>query len=347
MPIESEIDKVDRYSWDHLLTQFDDASLYQTWSFGTSAGARSVSHIVLKDGEEILACCQVCLRRLPFCNIGIADIVWGPLYMKKGGDLKRDVLSHLVRGIKEEYAIRRGHLLRIWPHAIGERKELLKQILESEGFRRIPSERPYQTLILDLSSSLEDLRKNFLQKWRNCLNKAERANLTVVEGTNDDLFKIFVMLSNEMRERKNLTTGIDNEAYRRIQKDLPERLKMKIMVCEADSEPVCAAICAAIGNTGVYILGATGHKGLQLNGSYLLQWRIIQRLKENGIRYYDLGGIDAELNPGVYQFKRGVVGKNGWEEVFLGGFHGCFTLSGRIARLLLECWKFVRKVYRK
>jgi hypothetical protein len=31
-------------------------------------------------------------------------------------------------------------------------------------------------------------------------------------------------------------------------------------------------------------------------------------LKENGFRWYDLGGIDPEGNPGVYSFKRGFSG---------------------------------------
>ena len=340
--LHTEIDKIDRISWGHLITQFDDASLYQTWSFGASDGAKSVSHIVIKAGEDIRGCCQVTLRRTPFLKIGFADIVWGPLCVKKGSKFNSDVLLKLLHEIKEEYAIKHGYMVRIWPQAMGEQKGIWKHILEIEGFKKNTSEQPYKTLILDLSLSLEDLRKNFLQKWRNCLNKAERANLRVVEGTNDELFKIFVTLANEMRERKQFTTSIDYEAYRCIQKDLPDPLKMKIVVCESGTQPICAAIYAAIGNTAIYIFGATGHKGLHLNGSHLLQWQIIQRMKENGIRYYDLGGIDAELNPGVYQFKRGIVGKKGWEEVSLGGFHGCFNLQGRMGSFLLTCVKFLR-----
>ena len=34
----------------------------------------------------------------------------------------------------------------------------------------------------------------------------------------------------------------------------------------------------------------------------------IQWLKENGVRHYNLGGINPETNPGVYHFKRGLSG---------------------------------------
>jgi hypothetical protein len=35
---------------------------------------------------------------------------------------------------------------------------------------------------------------------------------------------------------------------------------------------------------------------------------LIGWLKERGVRWYDLGGIDPEGNPGVYHFKKGFSG---------------------------------------
>ena len=34
-------------------------------------------------------------------------------------------------------------------------------------------------------------------------------------------------------------------------------------------------------------------------------------IKEKGLRYYDLNGINPETNPGTYHFKRGLAGKKG------------------------------------
>jgi FemAB family len=63
-----------------------------------------------------------------------------------------------------------------------------------------------------------------------------------------------------------------------------------------------------MGDSAIYLLGATSDDGLNAKGAYLLQWTMIQWLKENGIKWYDLGGIDPEGNPGVYSFKRGLSG---------------------------------------
>ena len=268
-----EIDKVDKNVWDNLITHFDDASIFQTWSYGSSVGKSNVSHIVLKSGNDVLGCCQVSLRGLPFYKIGLADIKWGPLCLKNGKSFSPDVLIYLIRGIKDEYALKRGYLVRIWPHDIDDRKELLKQILDSEGFKRNLSERPYRTLKLDITQPLDKIRDNLLSNWRNHLNKAEKSDLHVRQGTDDELFNTAIMLAKEMELRKDLKSiAVSHEYYRSIQNLLPDPLKMQVMICEANNEPVCAAICTVVGDTGIYLLGASAQKALKLNASYLLQW---------------------------------------------------------------------------
>src|SRR5882762_9980747 len=98
----AEIDKLDAKNWTDLLAQFDDASIYQTWSYGAvRRGAGNVSHLVLKKDDEVLGCCQVTFRRLPFLNIGIAYIVWGPLWKRTGIQSEPDVFLHLIRELKK------------------------------------------------------------------------------------------------------------------------------------------------------------------------------------------------------------------------------------------------------
>lgn len=342
--IHVEVDEIDRDSWSRLITQFSDATLYQTWSYG-SVGRRPVDvrHIVLKAGEEIVGCCQVTIQRvLPLFGVGIADIKWGPLWRRNGRTAEPNILLQSIQHLKREYGIKRRLLLRIRPHTVGREKELARHILETEGFKRNPTATPYRTLRLDLSPSLEELRKNLIQKWRNHLNKAEKNGLSLIEGTTDGLYKTFLLLAKEMRERKGFVPGVDYDAYRRIQADLPEPLKMRIVTCQANGEPICVSIYSAIGDTGIYLLGATADKGMGLNGSYLLQWHIVRQLKESGIRYYDLGGVDPVGNPGVYEFKLGLAGRNGCQEELLGEFHGCFEFQGKLTRAALKARSVLR-----
>ena len=138
-------------------------------------------------------------------------------------------------------------------------------------------------------------------------NKAEKNDLEIIEGYSDDLYEGFLNLQSEMQDRKKYSPGVSYHEFREIQKALPEHLKMKIMVCKCEGEPMSAVVCTGIGDTGIYLFGATGTKGMKSKGAYLLHWRAMQWLKGNGCRWYDLGGINPENNPGVYQFKSGMT----------------------------------------
>jgi len=51
---------------------------------------------------------------------------------------------------------------------------------------------------------------------------------------------------------------------------------------------------------------------LNLHAAYLVQWKTIEWLKQNGFQYYDLrGGVEGDM-PGVKSFKRGLSG----DEIF-------------------------------
>jgi lipid II:glycine glycyltransferase (peptidoglycan interpeptide bridge formation enzyme) len=169
---------------------------------------------------------------------------------------------------------------------------------------------PYRTFLLDLSPEMPDLMKHMDAKWRNQLRQAMKNPLIVTEGTSDEMFETFMVLSSEMLQRKKFTPGVEFDTFRNIQKILPPERKMRIFVCEVSGKPVAVAICSAHGDTGIYLLGATGNQGAELRGANLLQWKIIEWLKGNGFRWYDLGGINPAVNPGVHRFKAGLSGKD-------------------------------------
>jgi hypothetical protein len=88
---------------------------------------------------------------------------------------------------------------------------------------------------------------------------------------------------------------------------------MSVFIAMDGNEPVAGAICSALGRRGVFLFGATGDRGTRNKASYLVQWRVINWLKERGCEEYDLHGSNAVANPGVFQFKMGLCGRNGRE----------------------------------
>jgi lipid II:glycine glycyltransferase (peptidoglycan interpeptide bridge formation enzyme) len=317
-----EIDKVGKNEWENLLPHFDDATIYQTWSYGAVRwGEKYISHLVLKKDNQVVGLAQSTIMKAPFIRAGIAYIPWGPLWQKKEGENNFEHFQHLMKALKDEYALRRGLLLRINSHYVeNEGDNDICSILKGEGFKKDASSSRYRTFLVDISHTLPEIRKKLDQKWRNQLNRSEKNSLTIVEGNSDELYQIFLNLQNEMLERKRYEPGVDYGEFKEIQKDLPEHLKMRVIICEYEGEPVTATIGSAIGNTGIYLLGATGDKGLQLKGAYLTQWLMIRWMKEQSCHWYDLGGINPEKNPGVYHFKAGL---SGTDKSHIGQFELC------------------------
>ena len=219
-------------------------------------------------------------------------------------------LRGMARALQEEYVRKRGLLLQILPNAfVGSPRAALFQ----SGFSRFTQEpqtaaNVYRTFVLDLAPPIEQLRRNLDKKWRNMLTRSEKNGLKIIAGNGTDEYRTFCRMYDQMQKRKRFETTVDVEEFGRLQEDLPETHRMRIWICEQDGVPVAGLVASAMGDSAIYLLGATSDDGLNAKGAYLLQWTLIQWLKENGIRWYDLGGIDPEGNPGVHSFKRGLSG---------------------------------------
>ena len=78
-------------------------------------------------------------------------------------------------------------------------------------------------------------------------------------------------------------------------------------LCESDTWPVDR------GNQGPYghinLAGNVWDEGRRLNAGQLLLWRAVCAMKEHGIRWFDVSGLDPDLTPpGIRTFKEGLSG---------------------------------------
>ena len=139
-----------------------------------------------------------------------------------------------------------------------------------------------------------------------------------------------------MHTRKNFDENVNVESFRQINNELTSNLKLQIFICSINDEPLSAMVTSVIGKTGIYLLGGTSKKGLELSSSYLLQWEVIKWMKAHGLTQYDLGGIDKEENPGVYTFKSGMGGE---EISYLSGLEAS---ENWLSKLILKVAEKVR-----
>jgi lipid II:glycine glycyltransferase (peptidoglycan interpeptide bridge formation enzyme) len=309
--LQIKVDSSTPAAWSNMLHCFADANIYQSWAYGaTRWGAKSLSHLVITQDGEVKAMAQVRIMRPTPFKVGVAYLRWGPLFHRKGHEADGDALVSMARALREEYVVRRGLVLEIVPNAFVEsaRAQLFQSAFTGFEPEQASSANIYRTCVLDLAPAVEQLRANLDKKWRNQVVRSEKNGLKVIAGTSAEAYGRFCQMYREMQKRKAFASTVDVEEFGRIQESLPEKLRMQTLLCEQDGVAVAGLIASAMGDSAIYLLGATSDQGLTAKGGYLLQWTLIEWLKKSGVRWYDLGGIDPEGNPGVYHFKKGLSG---------------------------------------
>jgi GNAT acetyltransferase-like protein len=314
-----EIDDVEQRHWHRLLREFEDATIFQTWAYGSARwGKENLSHAVIKKHGEVVGLAQSILVGIPLLGRALALVIFGPIWQRRGALGSIEHLQGAVNALRQEYAGRRRLCLRLrpWPYDFSQQ---LAAAMLAEGTWR-PGQHP-PTYILDLARSECELRRSMDKKWRANLRRAEQCALTVSQENERDGIRIFAELHGEMRERKQSIASDFVDMLPALYDGLPEDLKPKIFVCWRGTEPAASAIVSAIGSKAFYLNGASGNSALEVRAGYILQWAIVRWLKETGMcRWYDLNG--AMSSPGVRQFKRGLVGAKA-PEIPINEFEAC------------------------
>ncbi len=341
---DSEFDSVDEREWYRILEGFSDANIFQTWAYGAvTAGPRNIAHMLLKENGHVVAIAEARIAKLPGLPVGIAYVRWGPLWRRYESGARPDVFRQAVRALRNEFACGRGLVVRLLPLLFDSDDPCYGQILAEEGFSRSGDDAPSRTILMDLGSSLGEIREGMRAHWKRELKVAERKALEVVEGSGDELFEAMIEIHGEMLARKKFVEGSDINQFRQMQGQLPDRFKLGIMLCRSDLGPCAGLVWSAVGAAAIYLFGATGNVGMKSNGAYLLHWQLIERLKREGRAVYDLNGVNAVNNPGTYKFKADLAGINGREVAFLGQFESCANAVSRTVVGLAEGHRSVRK----
>jgi Acetyltransferase (GNAT) domain len=307
------IKQLTREQWDELSPKFRDLSYRQCGAYADAAASEvggMSEFIAIFQASELIGLANVRVKMVPFSNFGIAYSNYGPL-TTRSDEFSAELFGYCLDALKQTYVESRGLMLRIIPPLRGGRwLEAQADCLRSRGFRSSIRDKPHETFILDLTTSLSDIRKNFDGKWRGHLSKAERSNIEVTKSVElvdfDRLEPMFINLV----QSKGFTTRQDVAFFRRVQQKARADQRLVVHLAWHAGELIAGHIGSFVGDTAVYLIGAASSKGRELRGSYLLQWAVIEHAKSVGNLFYDLGGIDQRMNPNVYTFKKGLSGRH-------------------------------------
>jgi peptidoglycan pentaglycine glycine transferase (the first glycine) len=187
------------------------------------------------------------------------------------------------------------------------------------GWQATRPVQPASTRIIDLAEGEPALWSGLRKKWRQYVNKAKAAGVTVVDA-GDDPIEPFYRIYRETADRAGFLIRTER-AYRDVWEAFrPSGDARMLFAIDAEGVPQAALFLVRNGSRVIEPYGGMTGAGGDLRANYLLKWEAIRGAAEAGATSYDMWGL---AQPGIAHFKAGFGGR---EVRYIGGFD--LVLSG-------------------
>ena len=165
---------------------------------------------------------------------------------------------------------------------------------------------PRRTLLMDLSKSDEELLGAMKKKTRQYIHKAERAGVVTEETRDLDRF-MKVLRAVATRDRFAIRS---REYYERLLAAFGDRALL--MIARLGDEDAGAMLLVRMADRAWELYGGWSGAHAEARPFYLLKWRAMLRMRQLGVRRYDMYGLaEGADDPlaGVENFKLGYGGE--------------------------------------
>ncbi len=280
--------------------------LQQHWAYGRALEAIGVPVEMwqIAAGENAAAFCVVARRQLAGL-IGIESIMRGPLWLDTGISL--DTRVSILAALKAQSQPWRWRFLAQQPEI--EATEPALQKLKRAGLKRIIT--GYSTPWLDLRPDVAHLRDGLVGKWRNQLARAEDAHLTISLGGRK-AHQHSWLLEKEAEQRKGrgyqgLPLGLV-PLFNSVLEEAGEQAVLSVNALSGRRK-IAGALFLLHGNSATYHIGWAGEEARAVNAQNRVLYEGMLALKDRGISFLDLGGVNTANGAGIARFKLGTGAK--------------------------------------
>ncbi|HEU5121258.1 MAG TPA: peptidoglycan bridge formation glycyltransferase FemA/FemB family protein [Candidatus Saccharimonadales bacterium] len=153
-----------------------------------------------------------------------------------------------------------------------------------------PIQQHYATVLVDIAPDLDTILKNFPQKGRHAIRRAERDGVTIekVPATNENCQTMYQLLNETATDAQ---FGIRPADYYRTFYQRYEKAGLgQLFFARYEGKVVAGAFAICFGTKSMYKDGASIRQRTAYGASHLLQWHVIQWAKEHGSLVHDLCG---------------------------------------------------------
>lgn len=186
-------------------------------------------------------------------------------------------------------------------------------VLRESGLKKAPMHlHAEHTVILDLSKSEDDLLKDMRRQTRYEVRQAAKKGIVVESFSDEAIFREFHAVQTQTAKKQHFvppslkTLLAEHEAFL-------DHAKIYVAKTTA-GEPIAYGLILISKTEAEYFEAASTDLNRKLPGAYALQWQVIQDLKKQGIKRYNLWGIAPpgvkhHRYSGVTTFKTGFGGE--------------------------------------
>jgi hypothetical protein len=289
-------DGINESVWTRHLERVPRSNLFQDWDFGEAmrkVEGQTPFRALIRAGDMDLGLVQG-FHQKRLALLTFTRVLRGPLFFQPAPP---EIHAIAAKQVKKAFPISRLHWTTVmpevapsadWDAAAASRS--LQAVMEG-----------YESAWLSLTKPESDLRAGLKQKWRNQLSQAEAAGLTVEMG--GDPGWLLAAYEDQRRDRRYMGPS------GKLLGALPREKMLVLHSPGSDGKPMAGVLFIRHGLDATYQVGWTGEEGRAANAHNLLLWEGVKRLKADGVRGLDLGGIDAEKMPGIAHFKQGLGGE--------------------------------------
>jgi peptidoglycan pentaglycine glycine transferase (the first glycine) len=319
----------DAQTWDRALLALPNPHILQSWAWGEFKARHGwqASRLLFEEGGQPVAAASVLQRRLPRLPLSILYVPKGPALDWADAELAESILAELESMTRR----RRALFVKLDPDVyypqdapiFSPRPDCAPRVagvLESRGWLSSAEQIQFRnTLLLDLTSSEDELLAGMKQKTRYNVRLAERRGVAVQQVSGADSatrigqsLDLFYHLYAETARRDGFVIRPLDYYHDAWGTFLREGLAC-LLLASYDGETVAGLLLFTFGPTAWYMYGASSDRHRKHMPNYLLQWEAIRWAKTAGCTLYDLWGAPDDLDEsdpmwGVVRFKFGLGG---------------------------------------
>ena len=183
------------------------------------------------------------------------------------------------------------------------------QVAQDQGPEAVVDPREARTIWVDLTLGVETLWQNLQRNFRNDVGRARKKGVTIETTRDPQKIADYCDLYHQLGETKGFEIRSSKEfILSLISQSRSDIAGVYLFLAMVDGDIAAGAMVCRCGGSLHYMIGVSNRRHSKLRPAEALHWAVMEWGVAEGCLRYDLEGIDAKGNPGVYAFKKKMGG---------------------------------------